>query len=124
MKHVTEGSYGTVYYVSDMTKSKDFYQTVIGLSPRFESDEWTEFDLGDGTALCLHARKDGQKPIPGGTLIVNVKEIQSKVNELKKEGVEFFRDISEVHPGAYSADFIDPAGNLISFYENTNETNY
>lgn len=120
MQHVLEGSYGTMYYVQDMNKAKDFYQQSIGLKPRFESEDWTEFELGDGTALCLHKIKDQSPFIPGGALIVNVEMIQEKVNQLKKEGVEFLRGVFEVFPGAFSADFKDPSGNLISLYENTN----
>lgn len=122
MEHVSEGSYGTMYYVQNMKQAKDFYQKSFGLNPRFESEDWTEFDLGDGTALCLHQMKPESPKILGGALIVNVQKIQDKVNELKKEGVEFLRDVSEVFPGAFTADFHDPSGNLISLYENTNQT--
>lgn len=122
MQQLTQGSYGTMYYVQDMQQAKDFYEKSIGLTPRFENENWTEFDLGDGTALCLHQMKPESPRILGGALIVNVEKIQEKVNELKKQGVEFLRGVSEVFPGAFSADFHDPSGNLISLYENTNQT--
>lgn len=124
MQHVSEGSYGTMYYVQDMKKAKSFYQNAIGLTTRFENENWTEFDLGDGTALCLHQMKPESPKILGGALIVNVEKIQEKVNALKKEGVEFLREVAEVHPGAFSADFRDPSGNLISLYEDTNLTEH
>lgn len=120
MKELISGSYGVMYYVHDMKKIKDFYENAVRLVLRFESEKWIEFDLGDGTAICLHACKDGKKPIEGGTLIVNVKDIHSKVFDLKKAGVEFSREVYEVRPGAFTADFRDPTGNLISLYEDTN----
>ncbi len=121
MKDLIESSYGTMYYVKDMIKEKEFFKNAIGLSPRFESEEWVEFGLKDGTAICLHAEKPGQRYVPGGVLIVNVKNLKDKVEKLKNEGVEFFQEVHEVHPGAFSTDFKDPSGNLISLYENTNE---
>jgi predicted enzyme related to lactoylglutathione lyase len=43
------------------------------------------------------------------------------VPELQKAGIEFQRGIHEVHPGAFSADFFDPSGNMVSLYEDTNK---
>ncbi len=41
----------TVYAVTDMKKSKAFYEGILGLVPgqEFNSDTWTEYDLGAGT---------------------------------------------------------------------------
>jgi len=62
MRANTSGSYGTMYYVDDMAQAQAFYRTVLGVEPRYESAEWTEFDLGDGSALCLHAVERGKRP--------------------------------------------------------------
>ena len=116
-----KGTYGTMYNVRDMKKSVSYYKDVVGLQPRFESESWTEFQLGSG-ALCLHQYSEGMADLQGkGILITEVKDLGNLVSDLKKRGVEFFKDIHEVHPGAHSADFKDPDGNWVSLYEDTNQ---
>ncbi len=121
MESLTQGAYGTMYYVKDMKKATDYYKAMLGLKPRYESKEWTEFDLGDNTALCLHGSDDEKDLVKeGGILIAKVKNIKALVPELKQRGMEFVREINEVHPGAFCVDFKDPAGNIVSLYEDTN----
>lgn len=115
------GSYGTMYYVTDMAKSIAFYKEVYGLKTRFESNEWTEFDIGENAVLCLHGTDSKHPPLSkGGVLITKVKNIKTLVPELEKKGVEFLRGVTEVHPGAFCADYKDPSGNVLSLYEDTN----
>src|SRR4030066_538476 len=39
-----------VYPVSDMARSRVFYESVLGLTPAYSyGDEWVEYDLGDST---------------------------------------------------------------------------
>ena len=114
------GTYGTMYYVNDMAKSVKYYKEILGLKPRFESPEWTEFEINGGTALCLHNIEHGKKAFhEQGVLILDVKGLTAMVKDLKTKGVEFINEGKEVHPGAFCADFKDPSGNLVSFYEDT-----
>lgn len=117
MQDIIKGNYGTMYYVADMKKSCEYYKTVFGLKARFEDSGWTEFDLGDGTALCLHAIGDKKPALLSPILIVKVKNIKTLVPELQKKGVEFPHGVKEVHPGAFAAEFKDPSGNMVSLYE-------
>jgi lactoylglutathione lyase len=50
----------TMIMVSDMDRSVRFYRDVLGLKLKFQSPEWTEFDV-DSTTLALHG---GGKPQP------------------------------------------------------------
>lgn len=110
------GTYGTMYYVHDMAKSVAFYKEKFNLAPSFESPEWTEFDL-DGHALCLHAHDPRESFQHGGCLITKVSDINGLVASLKGDGIEFVGEVKEVYPGAYSAEFKDPNGNVLSIYE-------
>ena len=114
------GSYGTMYYVKDMAKAVKYYKEAHGLKPRFESHEWTEFDLG-GHGLCLHVVGKDTTGSTDGVLITKVTGLTALVEDLKKRGVEFIGPIKEAHPGAHSADFKDLDGNLLSYYEDTNK---
>jgi carbon storage regulator CsrA len=52
-----------IVFVSDMARSVAFYRDVLGLSLRFESPEWTEFDT-PGSTVALHLSAgdgDGQQ---------------------------------------------------------------
>jgi len=111
-----QGTYGTMYYVRDMKKSVQYYKDKLELQPVFESPDWTEFSFS-GHSLCLHLAGVENSVSGAGVLITKVKNIEGVVNTLKSKGVEFDSEIKEVHPGAYSADFVDPDGNHISLYE-------
>ncbi len=119
------GTYGTMYYVQDMAKAVSFYKDKLQLKPSYESEGWTEFDLG-GHSLCLHGmdkHDTGKSPSQsGGVLITQVKNIRELVSQLKANGLEFTREVSEIHPGAFCTEFVDPSGNVISLYEDTSKT--
>jgi catechol 2,3-dioxygenase-like lactoylglutathione lyase family enzyme len=50
----------TMVTVSDMERSVRFYRDTLGLKLRFQSPDWSEFDLGP-TTLALHG---GGTPAP------------------------------------------------------------
>ena len=54
------GNMLTMIMVSDMERSVRFYRDTLGLKLRFQSPDWSEFDLGS-TTLALHG---GGKPGP------------------------------------------------------------
>src|SRR6185295_7786295 len=121
MDTILNGAYGTMYFVDNMAKSVRFYKEGLGLKPRYESAEWTEFDL-NGFAVCLHALSPGEtlkdRAEEDQILITNVKDIQGVIRELRSRGLEV-SDSKEVHPGAYSAKVKTPDGHFLSIYENT-----
>ena len=83
--------------VSDMARSIRFYRDTLGLSLKFESPDWSEFQTGT-TTLALHG---GGKPITGvhelgegmiaGTCSIgfNADDLDSTYEELKSKGVDF-----------------------------------
>jgi predicted enzyme related to lactoylglutathione lyase len=46
-----------IKYVADMDKAVAFHRDVLGLTLRFQSPQWTEFDTGE-TTLALHEASD------------------------------------------------------------------
>jgi predicted enzyme related to lactoylglutathione lyase len=119
-KQVLKSAYGTMYYVTDMEKSVQYYKQSFGLQPRFESADWTEFEV-NGHALCLHSMSHEHTKPQNGVLISNVQDIRAVVTQLKSQGVEFLTEVESVHPGAFSVEFKDPSGNVLSLYEDTNK---
>ncbi|MCB0356979.1 MAG: VOC family protein [Bdellovibrionales bacterium] len=109
-------TYGTMYYVTDMQKAASYYKNLFNLSPEEESPGWTTFNL-NGHRICLHATEGDHSVSHNGVLITNVSQLENVVAELKNRGVEFVKDITEVCEGGYSADFVDPSGNVLSLFE-------
>jgi predicted enzyme related to lactoylglutathione lyase len=108
-----------MYYVQDMAKAVAFHKEALGLKPRYESPEWSEFDSGNGHSVCLHALAKGETRTNDKVLIFNVQNIKGAVTELRSRGIEV-SDAHEVAPGAFAADFRSPDGQELSIYENTN----
>jgi len=53
-----------ITFVADMEKAIAFHTDVLGLTPRFTSPHWSEFDTGDVT-LALHPASEDN---PAGTV--------------------------------------------------------
>ena len=109
-----KSAYGTMYYVDDMKKSVAYFKKLLGVKPRFQSPDWTEFPVG-AHGLCLHAKGRGGKPQPNGVLIVSVKGVKALFEKLKKQKLDVF-GLHEVHPGNLTFSLRDPSGNELSFY--------
>src|SRR5207249_10197507 len=81
----------TMVTVSDMERSVRFYRDTLGLKLRFQSPDWTEFDVGS-TTLALHgggvpAPPPGREQYAGRAGIgFNVDNVDSVFEELKPKG--------------------------------------
>ena len=81
----------TMITVSDMDRSVRFYRDTLALKLRFQSPDWTEFDLGS-TTLALHgggvaAPPPGKEQYAGRASIgFNVENVDKIFAELKSKG--------------------------------------
>jgi len=113
--------------VSDMAKSVAFYRDKLGLSLKFESPEWTEFQTG-ATILALHgggiakdpgSREDSSKIAGRCSIGFNVENIDRTYTELKEKGVFFVLPPTRREgEGISLAVCIDPDGLPVSFAQN------
>lgn len=110
-----KGSYGTMYYVRNMSVSVQYYIKHFGFKPVFESEHWAEFDI-EGRRLCLHLAEPKMKNLPGGVMILSVERLGELYTKLSKSGVKFNGEPHKVHEEDYSVDYTDPDGNIVSFY--------
>ena len=108
--------------VSDMEKSVRFYRDQLGMTLKFESKEWTEFQTGP-TTLALHptrqvrAGTSGSSELVAGacSLGVNVPDIEATFHELQSKGVKFVMNPTErAGEGIKLAVCLDPDGLQIS----------
>lgn len=111
------GTYGTLFYVHNMSKSIQYYREVLNLQVEEESPEWTTFKFANGHRVCLHATEDTSKVTGTSVLVLSVRNLEDVVATLKQRGAEIVADIHEVCPNGYSADVRDPNGVPLSFFE-------
>jgi lactoylglutathione lyase len=112
--------------VSDMSRSVAFYRDILGLSLKFESPGWSEFQTG-ATTLALHrirarvgsADQAPAEPLAGTCSIAfSVEDLEATHRELAARGAQIFLAPTEqVNEGFRLAVCVDPDGLAIAFTE-------
>lgn len=108
-----------VFYVSDIARTEQFYQDVLGIELARQEGEgpyWLTGALDQGLELVFF-----QMEAPRGTtpaLIFDLAEggIDDIVAALADKGVTIVTPVSEA-PGGWSADFLDPDGFGLGLYQ-------
>ncbi len=119
----------TMVNVSDMKRSVAFYRDTLGLPLRFESSEWSEFDVS-GSVLALHPGTPRSEPRAGGPPVAGethigfgVDDLDAAYADLKGKGVRFVMEPQErAGEGIRLALFADPDGMVISLAQNTGQS--
>ena len=107
-------TYGTMYYVSDMKQSVEFFKTNLALKPSYQSEDWTEFAVGEHR-LCLHIKRSGEKASENGILIFSHDGIKNLFEKMKNDQLNVF-GLHEIHPGAWTFHVKDANQNEFSFH--------
>lgn len=109
-----------VFNVADIGRTERFYRDTLGLDvSRHEGAEpfWLIADLIPGTQLIFLQSEDVR---PGNTPIVvfdlKAGGIDDLITALAEQGVTIVTPVSEA-PGGWSADFLDPDGNMLAFWQ-------
>jgi glyoxylase I family protein len=123
---VVLGLWGVRYQVKDVNRSIDFYTQQLGFKldmqnlPAFGQVSFGNLKLilsGPG-ASGSRPMPDGRKQEPGGwnRIVLQVKDLPARIEELKKAGLHF-RNEMEVGPGGKQILLEDPDGNPIELFE-------
>lgn len=109
----------TGYPVTDMARSRVFYEGVLGLKPQMahESPEmaWTEYEIGSNT-LALACVKDWHPSTDGATIALEVEDIDAAIAHLQQQGVRFCLDKHE-SPVCHFCTVLDPDDNQIMLHQ-------
>lgn len=115
-----------ILLAADAPKLISFYQDVIGMQVKQESEDWIELSTkGGSTVLALYPKKDKKTPssVKEGldssrSMLIgfNVSDLDSVCKKLDKKGVRFFKKPAEESFGKHAI-IEDPEGNLISIAE-------
>ncbi len=111
----------TIYAVTDMKKSRAFYEGVLGLVPGKEFDgsndaPWIEYDVA-GAAFALGCAPDTYKPSEDGAVIAfEVDDLAAMVANLKAKNVPFKLDAQDF-PTCGMAIVQDPDKNRVLIHK-------
>lgn len=109
----------TMYAVEDPARARDFYENTLGLKIGSNGGQgsmrWMEFDLPGGGCLAL-TNVTGQKPGGGGTIALEVTDLDAVIADLKAKGVTFKSDIIK-GPHCRMSNIVDSEGNNIVLHQ-------
>jgi predicted enzyme related to lactoylglutathione lyase len=116
MLKVTELAF-CCYAVTDMKRSRDFYEGVLGLKPTTVTEgRWTEYEFGP-YALAIGCAPGMFKPGPDGcTAALEVEDFDAAVKQLREHKVTF-RVEPRDGPKCRMAMIFDPDGNTICIHK-------
>jgi predicted enzyme related to lactoylglutathione lyase len=81
----------TMYPVSDVPRARKFYEETLGLKPGLAGGRgdmwWVEYDLPGGGCLAI-TNTTGDSP-GGGTVALEVEDLDTLIDDLKAKGVSF-----------------------------------
>jgi predicted enzyme related to lactoylglutathione lyase len=102
--------------VTDLNRARHFYGEVLGLgAPLYDLPDagWIEFAINSGRGnLSVVPADPGWQPSTGTTIVLDVEDCHSAVNELRNRNVEC--DDPRTFPGFVTfASFYDPFGNRL-----------
>jgi predicted enzyme related to lactoylglutathione lyase len=111
-----------VYPVSDIDRAKNFYETILGLSPGESNHEiegmpgkyWIEYEVGNVTLAISNSWEPSGKS--GPSVAFEVENLDETVSYLKRAGVTFLADHIE-SPVCSFALIADPDGNGIAIHK-------
>ena len=114
------------YLVDDVDAAVAFYTDNLGftlqqqMGPAFAivSRDDLSLWLSGPQSSAARPMPDGRRPEPGGwnRLVVEVDDLESKVEELKEVGLSFRNDVV-TGPGGKQILLEDPAGNVIELFQ-------
>jgi len=117
----------TMVMVSEMDRSVRFYRDALGLKLRFQSPDWTEFDVGS-TTLALHGGGVASSPekeryAGRASIGFNVENVDKVFEELKSKGVRVAMPPTErAGEGIRLAVMLDPDGLPLSFSQTVSQS--
>ena len=111
----------TMYPVTDVARARGFYEGTLGLEAGSVGNQgegwWIEYDLPGGGCLAL-TNFTGDKPsdTAGGTIALEVEDLDRLMADLKGKGVRFKSDV--IHsPVCRMALCLDSEGNAILLHQ-------
>jgi glyoxylase I family protein len=120
------GLWGVRYQVRDVQRSIFFYTQTMGFNlDRQHLPAFGQVSIGDLKLILSGPGASGSRPTPDGReqepggwnrVVLRVKDLSARINDLKSQGVRF-RNEMEAGPGGRQVQVEDPDGNPIELFE-------
>ena len=109
------------YPVTDVPRSRAFYENVLGLTPGTVWDDgpkaWVEYEVGPHTLAITNMDLDAWRPSDQGAgVALEVDNYEEAIEELQKAGVTFVMPTMD-SPVCRMALIADPDGNRICIHK-------
>jgi predicted enzyme related to lactoylglutathione lyase len=100
--------------VTDVARSRKFYEGVIGLKPsgEFLDGRWIEYGVGKDTLAIANVNMDWRPSDQGTGAALEVEDFEAAMAELRGAGVAFAAEAFET-PVCHMAVIQDPDGNKL-----------
>jgi predicted enzyme related to lactoylglutathione lyase len=104
--------------VTDVARSRKFYEGVIGLKPsgEFLDGRWVEYGVGDDTLAIANVGMDWRPSDQGTSAALEVEDFEGAISELKRANVPFAAEAFET-PVCHMAVVQDPDGNKLTIHK-------
>lgn len=111
----------TVYPVTDMARTRNFYEMELGLTATNEyKDFWVEYILGGACFALMDSAKMKADVVPsssaGGSLAFEVDDLDGFLKQLKSHGVKTKTDVID-SGGCRQVYILDPSGNAVGLHQ-------
>jgi len=117
---------GVRYQVKDVSRSMDFYTRQLGFKlDQQHLPEFAQVSVGNLKLILSGPGASGSQPMPDGhnqepggwnRIVLQVTELQNRIEALTKAGIRFRNEIQE-GPGGRQIQLEDPDGNPIELFE-------
>lgn len=107
----------TVYPVTNLEKSRHFYEKVLGLTcTETFGDSWFEYDIG-GTCFAITSyTMPKYEPGKQGSIAFEVSDLDAMIRSIESHGFKQAMDKMDT-PVCRGAFFNDPDGNLVGLHQ-------
>lgn len=111
----------TMYPVRDVARARRFYEDTLGLTPGAVGGEgdraWIEYDLPEGGCLAItNVTGDEPSAASGGTIALEVEDLDALIAGLKAKGVTFRSDVIK-GPHCRMSVCLDSEGNALLLHQ-------
>ena len=105
-----------IYQVTDLQQSKEWYSSLLGITPYFDEDFYVGFDI-NGCELGLHPYDETVTKGSQAIAYWAVDHISDCLDRLVEKGAVILQGISDVGGGIQVATLVDPWGNAVGLIE-------
>ena len=108
------------YSVTDVTRSRDFYENALNLTPATVLDRdgkyWIEYEVGPHVLAISNMNEEWKPSLNGGVVALEVEDFDAAIASLNEKGVKFYAE-PFASPVCRWVVIADPDGNAVCIHK-------